>query len=447
MRIFHNLSIRWKLTLLLLVIVSVVMLLSSIAFVVNDVSMIKSSMQDQVSVLADVLGANSTAALSLNPSDAQEVLTSLRLQPDVVLACTYDKEGKIVATYKAAAWEGAPPSAPGPNGSEFTADGYLDVYQPIIMDKETLGTIYLRASMERLNAQLRRYVIIMAIVLVVSLIVSLVLSAVLQRVITGPIRRLVDAVKTVTTGGDYSIRVKRGGNDELGVLCDGFNSMLAQIEQRGTELQRSNADLERRGTELERTNADLDTTLKAVSQVVRQLTSAARFAADAGRDGRQAVDESITAMDTAQEQVESIAENILALAEKAQIIGQIIAAVNDIAEQTNLLALNAAIEASRAGEHGRGFSVVASEVKGLAEQSKKATAQVRQILSEIQKATTRAVLSTEQGTKTVTQAATVITQAGETIKKLAETLGGTAEAAARIVASAGQQGLGLAQVG
>ena len=95
--------------------------------------------------------------------------------------------------------------------------------------------------------------------------------------------------------------------------------------------------------------------------------------------------------------MEATAENILALAEQAQAIGEIIATVNDIAEQTNLLALNAAIEASRAGEQGKGFAVVAGEVKALADQSKKATAQVRQILGEIQKATNTAVLSTEEG--------------------------------------------------
>src|SRR5205823_7446956 len=120
-----------------------------------------------------------------------------------------------------------------------------------------------------------------------------------------------------------------------------------------------------------------------------------------GQAGRSALDDSIAAMDRLKEQVESTAETILALAERAQAIGEIIATVNDIAEQTNLLALNAAIEASRAGEHGRGFAVVAGEVKALADQSKKATTQVRQILGEIQKATSTAVLSTEEVTRGV----------------------------------------------
>jgi methyl-accepting chemotaxis protein len=165
-----------------------------------------------------------------------------------------------------------------------------------------------------------------------------------------------------------------------------------------------------------------------------------------GKAGRQAVEGSIAAKHRVREQVEATAGNILALAERAQAIGEIIATVNDIAEQTNLLALNAAIEASRAGEHGRGFAVVAGEVKALADQSKKATAQVRQILGEIQRATNTAVLSTEEVTKGVAGAIKLGTQAQETIQALAEALADAAQAAGQIVASAGQQATGMAQI-
>src|SRR5436309_8969706 len=127
-------------------------------------------------------------------------------------------------------------------------------------------------------------------------------------------------------------------------------------------------------------------------------------------------------MEWVKEKVEATAENILELAEKAQAIGEIIATVNDIAEQTNPLALNAAIEASRAGEHGKGFAVVAGEVKALADQSKKATVQVRQILGDIQKATNKAVLSTEEVAKGVSTAIELGTRAGETITALAQAL-------------------------
>jgi PAS domain S-box-containing protein len=194
-------------------------------------------------------------------------------------------------------------------------------------------------------------------------------------------------------------------------------------------------------------------TVTEVSQTAEQAAQRARGVGEAvqrtrqvGEGGRKVVSESITALGTLREQVETTAGTILALAEQAQQIGDIIATVNDIAEQTNLLALNAAIEASRAGEHGRAFGVVAGEVKALADQSKKATAQVRQILGEVQRATNAAVLSTEEVTKGVNAAARVADQAGETIGALAETLSEASKASAQIMASAGQQATGMAQV-
>jgi PAS domain S-box-containing protein len=194
-------------------------------------------------------------------------------------------------------------------------------------------------------------------------------------------------------------------------------------------------------------------TVDQVTQTATQAAQRARGVGDnaqrnleVGKAGRKAVEDSIAALNALKEQVENTADNILMLADQAQAIGEIIATVNDIAEQTNLLALNAAIEASRAGEHGKGFSVVAGEVKALADQSKKATAQVRQILGQIQKATNTVVLSTEDVTKGLAAAIKAATQTGENINTLAETLSATAQAAAQIVASANQQATGMNQI-
>jgi methyl-accepting chemotaxis protein len=147
-----------------------------------------------------------------------------------------------------------------------------------------------------------------------------------------------------------------------------------------------------------------------------------------------------------QEQMESIAESIVQLSEQSQAIGEIIATVNDLAEQSNMLAVNAALEATRAGEQGKGFIVVAQEVKGLAEQSKQATSQVRTILGDIQRATSTAVLATEQGSKAVEAGVRQSTETGEAIRQLAESIAEAAQSATQIAVSSQQQMVGMDQV-
>jgi methyl-accepting chemotaxis protein len=137
---------------------------------------------------------------------------------------------------------------------------------------------------------------------------------------------------------------------------------------------------------------------------------------------------------------------MMRLGEQSQTIGQIIATVEDLAAQSNLLAVNAAIEAAKAGEHGKGFGVVAQEVKSLAEQSRQATDRVRTILGDIQKATTAAVMATEQGSKAVEGGSRQTELAGESIQALAGSVAEAAQAATQIAASSQQQLIGMDQV-
>jgi methyl-accepting chemotaxis protein len=182
------------------------------------------------------------------------------------------------------------------------------------------------------------------------------------------------------------------------------------------------------------------------AQRARAVADAAQRASEGGRAGQKAVDDAVSAMQLVQTQVETMAHSIVALAEQAQAIGEITTAVSDIAEQTKLLALNAAVESTRAGEHGRGFALVAAEIKTLAGEAKESTVQVRRLLGEIQRSTSAAVMATEQGTKQTTAAVRQVNQAGQVIAQLATVVDEAAQAAAQIVASAGQQALGMDQI-
>lgn len=199
--------------------------------------------------------------------------------------------------------------------------------------------------------------------------------------------------------------------------------------------------------------AETVATVEEITQTAEQssvraqaVAESSRRASDGGAVGRRSVENTIAVMGEIKTRTESIAQSILSLASQAQAIGEIITVVNDLAEQTNILALNASIEATRAGEQGKGFSVVAAEIKALADQSKKATVQVRQILNEIQKSTNAAVMATEQGSKSVEEAMRIVNEADEAIRMLVDTIIEAAQASTSISTSVGQQVVGMSQI-
>jgi methyl-accepting chemotaxis protein len=199
--------------------------------------------------------------------------------------------------------------------------------------------------------------------------------------------------------------------------------------------------------------AETSTTIDEVRAIAEQTAQRAQGVADIAQRtaqisqaGRQSVTETVAGVGQVKHKVETIATAILALSEQAQAIGQIITTVSDIAAQSNMLALNAAVEAARAGEAGRGFAVVASEVRALAEQSRAATAQVKEILTEIQRGVNTAVMLTEEGMKGADAGVKLAQGSGESLQRLAESVGESAQAALQIAAAAGQQVTGMEQI-
>ncbi len=228
----------------------------------------------------------------------------------------------------------------------------------------------------------------------------------------------------------------------IGTLAASASEILAATTQVASGAAETGTAIAQTTTTVE----EVKQTAQMASQKARQVADGAQKATTVSQTGRRSVEASVEGMRQIQTQMETIAETVVRLSENSQAIGEIIAAVNDLAEQSNLLAVNAAIEAAKAGEHGKGFSVVAQEVRSLAEQSRQATAQVRTILHDIQKATTAAVLATEQGSKSVEAGMKQSTEAGEAIAQLAGTINEAAQAATQIAASSQQQLVGTDQV-
>lgn len=225
-----------------------------------------------------------------------------------------------------------------------------------------------------------------------------------------------------------------------------LGSMSSQILATTAQVASGAAETATAVSETTATVEEVKQTAQLASQKARNVSENAQKASQTSLAGKKSVDDAVKAMQDIQERMESIAERVVALSEQGLAIGEIIISVNDLAEQSSILAVNAAIEANKAGEHGKGFSVVAQEIRNLADQSKQATAQVRTILTEIQKSTSAAVLAAEQGAKTVETGARQSREAGESIRILADSIAESAQSSIQIAASSQQQMVGMDQV-
>jgi PAS domain S-box-containing protein len=250
-RFFRNLSIRRKQMLIMMLTATVALLLACAGFFIFDVLDIRSALVDRTGAIAEVIADHSTASLDFSdPKTAEQTLAALHTESEVVAGCIYDRDGRIFAEYSRDGHKINPPP-PQPKGHEFTG-GHLRLFLPIKEGSEVVGTIYVESDLGELLRHLRRYAAISGLVFVIALGAALVISTRLQRVLSNPILHLSKIARLVAVEKNYSVRAKKTSDDELGQLIDGFNEMLAQIQQRDGALRAARDTLENRVDE--RTN-------------------------------------------------------------------------------------------------------------------------------------------------------------------------------------------------
>ena len=274
MRHFGDLSIGHKLTALFMAISGFTALAVSCPMAIYEVVKFKQTVVQNLAVVGDVLAGNSTAALAFHDAEsARGVLRALRAEPNVTAACIYTPDGKPFAKYARDAKDsGFIPPVPQAESTQFM-NGHLLQFRKIVLDGETVGTLYLESDLERLHSRLRAYASNFGLTLVVTFSLAFMLASRFQKPISEPVLSLVETTKAVSFRGDYSIRAKILNRDEFGMLATEFNGMLQQIESRDLQLQQHRENLEKevahRTTELVTMNTQLTAAKEAAEAASR----------------------------------------------------------------------------------------------------------------------------------------------------------------------------------
>lgn len=226
------------------------------------------------------------------------------------------------------------------------------------------------------------------------------------------------------------------------VLASSSSEIMATISQLSSTTTETSTSI----SETTSTVEEVKQTAEVSNQRAMEVSDSAQKLSDISQDGFMSIQDTIEGMNKIKSQMESIAGIVIQLSEKSHTIGEIATTVNDLSEQSNLLAVNASIEAAKAGEHGKGFSVVSQEIKHLAERSKESTIQIRSILADIQKEISSAVMATEQGGKVIDSALELSSNASEVITALAASVEQSAQANIQIAASSQEQLTGMDQI-
>src|SRR3990170_4425030 len=318
-------------------------------------------------------------------------------------------------------WSGKVAVPPGTGGgarqdTTYRGERVLEVAAPILVEEKPAGTMIIGLNYREVDNILGKLMRRLALIGFLVLAVSMVSTRPFTRRIISGLTRLGMMTREVARG-ELRQQVPEEGFDEIRALARAFNGM---------------AEVTAAMEELSRTSRQIAQNAESVKEAASKSVEVAQHGTTLGREG-------VEAMAQIKERVGDIARKTLFLGEKSHEIGKVMEIIKEIAGEIHLLALNAAIESAAAGEHGRRFGVVASEVRRLAEKTRESTETIRGIIAEIQSATNSSVESTEQGTREVERWKETIRLSSQAFSEIIETIERTSEASTQISLATHQQ--------